>query len=66
MLKLHSSQRALLANKFADVANLAVGALTFGQFLGAGPLSLAVALSGVALWIALVALAVIFAPREKA
>jgi hypothetical protein len=34
MLKLHPGQRALLAEKGLDLANLAVGALTFGQFLG--------------------------------
>jgi hypothetical protein len=40
---------------------VALGALTFGQFLGDGPPSFGIALIGMTLWIVLVALAVILA-----
>jgi hypothetical protein len=51
MLLLNRAQRAMLVDKMPDVANLAIGALSFGQFLADRPCSLAVALCGAAIWV---------------
>ena len=47
MLRLNRAQRAVLVDKVPDVANLAIGALSFGQFLGERPFSFMRALCGV-------------------
>ena len=39
MLRLRSRQRAVMVEKLPDVANLGVGALVFGQFVGEQPFS---------------------------
>jgi len=52
MLKLKTEQREVLVEKLPDMANLVVGALFLGQFLGERPFSFALALSGIAAWIA--------------
>ena len=49
MLVLKDAQGAMLADKLPDTANLALGALTFGQFL-ADQVSPFLVLVGVALW----------------
>jgi hypothetical protein len=49
MLVLRRGQRAVIADKVADVANLAVGALVFGQALTES-FSVLLALLGLALW----------------
>jgi hypothetical protein len=53
MLRLNQRQREMASDKLADLANLAAGALVFGQGL-AGPFTgtaaIAVAAVGVALW----------------
>ena len=49
MLVLKPTQRAMFADKLPDAANLAMGALVFGQFLGGG-FSPLVALLGLGLW----------------
>jgi hypothetical protein len=41
----------MLVDKIPDVANLAVTALCFGQFVSDRPFSPAVALGGLALWL---------------
>ena len=46
MLWLDDRQREMLADKLPDAANLALGALFFGQFLSDRPFSRALALSG--------------------
>ncbi len=49
MLILKGAQRAMFADKLPDAANLALGALVFGQFLGE-TFSPLMAVSGVGLW----------------
>lgn len=58
MVELSTAQRAVLVDKLPDAANLAVGALFFGQFLSERAFSPYVALSGLTLWILLVGFAV--------
>ena len=53
MLRLDQSQRRVLVDKLPDAANMAAGALFFGQFLAGQPFSLAPGLSGIGAWIAL-------------
>jgi hypothetical protein len=50
MLRLTRGRRAVLAEKFGDLANLAVGALVFGQAIGQDVYSPWVAIVGVAIW----------------
>ena len=54
MVELGPRQRALFAETLRDVANIAAGAMVFGQFLGERPLSPRVALLGLTVWAALV------------
>ena len=64
MLLLDSEQKAMLADKLPDAANLAIGALFFGQFLSDRPFSIAVALAGSGAWLALFILGIVFARRK--
>jgi hypothetical protein len=59
MLELNSRQRSVLAEKLPDAANVAVGALVFGQFLGERPFSLLRAFGGVVVWVLFMALAIL-------
>lgn len=59
MLLLNQTQRAMLIDKVPDVANLAVGALFFGQFLGDRPFSFTLAVSGAGVWLILMASAIV-------
>ena len=54
MLRLKRAQRTLLAETLRDIANLAAGAMIFGQFLADAVFSQRVALGGMFLWIVLV------------
>lgn len=65
MLVLKNRQRALLAEKVPDTANLAAGALLFGQFLSERPFSIALAISGLAVWVVFFALAVTLAGEQE-
>lgn len=65
MLKLKAEQRQVLVEKLPDVANLVVGALFLGQFLGERPFSLTLALSGIAAWMALMIFALVVAGGDK-
>lgn len=56
MLRWKLPQRVMFADKLPDTANLALGALFFGQFLGEG-FSVPMALAGIALWMLLMAMA---------
>jgi Na+-transporting methylmalonyl-CoA/oxaloacetate decarboxylase beta subunit len=58
MLLLNRTQRAMLVDKLPDVANLAIGALSFGQFLADRPFSLTLGLCGLAIWVVLMAWAI--------
>ena len=64
MVRLSRTQRTLLAETLRDIANLAAGAMIFGQFLAEVMFSPRIALGGLALWVVLVAAAVLYA-REK-
>ncbi|MGH9256214.1 MAG: hypothetical protein ACRD3C_16785 [Vicinamibacterales bacterium] len=57
MLRLKGRQRAVLGEKLLDLANFAAAALVFGQFVGQQSFSWAVVGVGVAIWFALVMLA---------
>lgn len=57
MLRWNAEQRHVLVDKLPDAANLVVGALFVAQFLGDRPFSLALALSGIAAWAALMGFA---------
>ncbi len=46
-------QRRTLIDKLSDGANMALGALLFGQFLSERPFSALVAVGGIATWAAL-------------
>ena len=53
MLRLSKRQRALAGDKLADLANLAAGALVFGQALTGsftGPMAFVIAAVGVLVW----------------
>jgi hypothetical protein len=64
MLELSHEQRMLLAETVRDVANIAGGAMIFGQVLAERPFSLFVAVLGVALWLCLVACAIAVARKK--
>ena len=57
-------QRQVLADKLPDLANLATGALVFGQFLGERPPSIRLAIFGLATWVVLVAGGLLLAKGE--
>jgi hypothetical protein len=57
MLRLTERRRAILADKFADVGNLAAAALVFGQAISGDTFSPVVGLAGTALWIVFIAVA---------
>lgn len=65
MLKLKPGQRALLAETLRDIANLAAGAMVFGQFLSDRVFSSTLALCGLGVWMLLVAYAVALAGRNS-
>ena len=65
MLELGPRQRELLAETSRDVANIAAGAMVFGQFLGERAFSVSVALRGVVVWICLVGFAVALIGRKQ-
>lgn len=65
MLSLNRDQRQMLSDKLPDAANLAIGALFFGQFLSDKPFSTALALTGSAAWLALMMWAIQLARRKS-
>ena len=65
MVELGPRQRVLLAETSRDVANIAAGAMIFGQFLGEHAFSPLVAVGGVVLWIFFVIFAVSLIGREQ-
>ena len=65
MIRLKSRQRTLLLEKVPDVANLAVGALVFGQFIGEQPFSIGLAFVGIATWSVLIAFPLVIAGGEQ-
>ena len=51
MLRLTERRRAILAEKFGDLANYAVAALVFGQTVGDDSFSVGMSLAGFAIWL---------------
>ena len=60
-----SEQRRMLMDKLPDAANLALGALVFGQFLGDRPFSFGVAIGGLLGWIGLLGVAFALGRRKR-
>ena len=65
MLVLKQEQRALLADKLADAANLAMGALVFGQSLGETGSSLLLGVVGLGLWVLFLGWAIVLAVGDE-
>ena len=65
MLRLTKQRRAILAEKFADLGNLAVAALVFGQVMGAGMCSWRVAAAGIAIWAGFIAATYLLAGESR-
>ena len=61
MLVLKGKQRAMLLDKVPDIANLAIGALVFGQFLSDSMYSVELAAVGLTIWALLMTFAAIVA-----
>lgn len=64
MVELTTEQRATLMDKLPDFANLGVGALVFGQWLGEGPRSLTLVAVGLSIWAALGGLTLYLGRRQ--
>lgn len=65
MVELTRSQRAILVEKVPDFANVAAGALIFGDFLSGRTISLGLVTLGLGTWVCLVALAVWWARKQE-
>ena len=50
MLRLTKERRAILAEKFGDLGNLAAAALVFGQAVAEDRFSLGLGVAGIAMW----------------
>jgi hypothetical protein len=61
MVRLNREQRMLLAETLRDIANIAAGAMVFGQFIGSQTLSYSIAAFGMGVWVALVTFAMVLA-----
>lgn len=61
---LTNAQRGTLIDKLPDTANLALGAMLFGQFLGDRPFSWFLAGGGMAAWVIIVGLALLLGGRK--
>lgn len=66
MLVLQREQRRLLAETLRDIANVAAGAMVFGQFLAGQGFSPRVALLGLTVWACLVTLSLWLMKRKRA
>jgi hypothetical protein len=65
MLRLNRAQRAILAEKIPDVANIAAGALVFGQTLDGRQFSGSLALFDFVVWVLLFGFAITQARGER-
>ena len=61
MVRLNRQQRMLLAETLRDIANIAAGAMVFGQFIGSQTLSYSIAAFEMGVWVALVTFAIVLA-----
>jgi hypothetical protein len=57
MLRLKPGPRTAFGEKLLDLANFAAAALVFGQLVGQAPASWTLMITGVAIWLALVSIA---------
>jgi hypothetical protein len=64
MLRLKRSQRSVVVDALRDAANVAAGALIFGQALSDRGYSLALGALGVCAWLVLWGGAIVFARRK--
>ena len=65
MLRLSDPQRAVLVQALPAVANLAIGAMVFGQFLRQQTFSTGLALAGIGFWVLLVGATVLLAGDKR-
>jgi hypothetical protein len=65
MLVLQREQHVLLAETLREIANVAAGAMVFGQSLADRPFSPWLAVLGAGLWVSLVIVAVLLAGRTR-
>jgi hypothetical protein len=65
MVRLNRRQRDVLIDKVPDVAHLGFGSLVFGQVLSSEAFSVAWAMFGVALWLALFGWVILLASGES-
>ena len=65
MVELSEGQRRVLTDKLPDVANVAAGAMVFGQFLGDRPFSMPLATAGAVAWLALSIVTLFLARRRE-
>jgi hypothetical protein len=65
MLDLNRRQRALAADKLFDAGNVAAGGMVFGQFLADRPFSIALAVTGLAIWLTFFVVSVMLEGRSR-
>jgi hypothetical protein len=65
MIGFDRSQRHLLAETIRDMANIAAGAMVFGQFVSGAPFSIPIAIFGAGFWVAFVGYAAILAKGSE-
>ncbi len=65
MVELSQEQRRVMVDKLPDMANVAAGAMVFGQFIGDRPFSITVAAAGVAAWVALGGIVFLLSRRRE-
>ena len=65
MLEFSEKLRTMLAEKLMDTANVALGAMVFGQFLNERPLSIWVGSLGAAIWAGLMMCGAILVGRRR-
>ena len=58
-------RRELLAEKLMDLANIAVAAMIFGQFISGQPFQIGLGIAGVALWVLFYCTAYFYLLKEK-
>ena len=65
MVELSEAQRRVVVDKLPDMANVAAGAMVFGQFLADRPFSIVLAAGGIISWLALGAYTLFLARGRK-
>ena len=65
MLELNDEQRRIIVDKVPDMANVAAGAMVFGQFLADRPFSLMLGVAGAAGWLVVAGWTLYLTRRRK-